>query len=96
MINPVASPGTLDQMCDPGQPSTARALTLEPRRAVLQALRRWAAEQDVHESDLAALDRVFAMLASVEDGPDLDLAMRAARRRVIDQARRRRRLLDAN
>ena len=35
-------------------------------------------------------------LAAAEQGPNLDLVMRAARRRVISQARRRRRLLDAS
>ena len=70
-----------------GRTSTARALTLEPRRAVLQALRAWARGQEVNAADLAALDRVLTTLAAAEDGPDLDLVMRAARRRVIVQAR---------
>ena len=38
-------------------------------------------------SDLATLDRVFDTLAAAEDGPDLDLVMRATRRRVIEAAR---------
>ena len=71
--------------------STARALMHEPRRAVLQSLRTWAAGQEFEPSDLAALDRVLAGLAAAEDGPDLDLVMRTARRRVIVQARQRRR-----
>lgn len=62
---------------------------LEPRRAVLQTLRTWATEQEFDAGDLAALDRVLAGLAAVEDGPDLDLVMRTARRRVIVQARHR-------
>ena len=78
-----------NSMVDFARPSTAQALTLEPRRAVLQALRTWAAEQNLDAGDLAALDRVVATLASAEDGPDLDLAMRTARRRVIVRARHR-------
>ena len=70
-----------------GRTSTARALTLEPRRAVLRALRAWARGQEVNAADLAALDRVLTTLAAAEDVPDLDLVMRAARRRVIVQAR---------
>ncbi|MDE2869094.1 MAG: hypothetical protein OXR64_02055 [Chloroflexota bacterium] len=62
---------------------------LEPRRAVLQSLRTWATEQAFDAGDLAALDRVLAGLAAAEDGPDLDMAMRTARRRVIVQARHR-------
>lgn len=76
-------------MYDSTQRSAARALMLEPRLAVLLALRAWATEQEFDAGDLAALDRVLAGLAAAEDGPDLDLVMRTARRRVIVQARRR-------
>ncbi|MYD93386.1 MAG: hypothetical protein F4Y02_06790 [Chloroflexi bacterium] len=62
---------------------------LEPRHAVLRSVRTWATEQEFDASDLAALDRVLAGLAAAEDGPDLDLVMRTARRRVIVQARHR-------
>ena len=87
MISTTAPPATPDEMNHSGRTSTARALTLEPRRAVLQALRAWARGQEVNAADLAALDRVLTTLAAAEDGPDLDLVMRAARRRVIVQAR---------
>ena len=87
MISTTALPATSDPTHDRVHSSTARALTLEPRRALLQALRAWAAEHDVDASDLATLDRVFDTLAAAEDGPDLDLVMRAARRRVIEAAR---------
>lgn len=66
---------------------------LEPRRAVLRTLRTWATEQEFDADDLAAMDRVLAGLAAAQDGPDLDLVMRTARRRVIVQARHRRRHL---
>jgi len=71
--------------------STARALVHEPRQAVLRALRTWANDQAIDSADLAALNRVLAALAQAEQGPDLDQVMRAARRRVIAQARRRQR-----
>ena len=87
MISTMAPPATPDEMNHSGRTSTARALTLEPRRAVLRALRAWAREQEVNAADLAALDRVLTALAAAEDGPDLDLVMRAARRRVIVRAR---------
>jgi len=41
------------------------------------------------------MDRVFATLAAAEHGPSFDLAMRAARRRVIVQVRQRRRDLSS-
>jgi len=47
----------------------------------------WAAEHPLDANDLAAMDRVIAVLAAASDGPNLDLVMRAARRRVIVQAR---------
>lgn len=78
-------------MHDPIQRSTAWALMHEPRRAVLRSLRTWAAGQELDVGDLAAMDRVFSALSAAEDGPDLDLVMRTARRRVIVQARHRRR-----
>ncbi len=89
MLITTALHATSDLMYDSTQRSAARALMLEPRRAVLQALRAWATEQEFDAGDLAALDRVLAGLAAAEDGPDLDLVMRTARRRVIVQARRR-------
>ena len=76
-------------MHDPDRRSIAKALALEPRRAVLRSVRSWATEQAFDAGDLAALDRVLAGLAAAEDGPDLDLVMRTARRRVIVQARHR-------
>ena len=90
MISTTAPPATPDEMNHSGRTSTARALTLEPRRAVLRALRAmraWARGQEVNAADLAALDRVLTTLAAAEAGPNLDLVMRAARRRVIVQAR---------
>ncbi len=91
MIRTMEFPATPDLMYDSAQRSTARALMLEPRRAVLQALRAWATEHEFDAGDLAAIDRVLAGLAAAEDGPDLDLVMRTVRRRVIVQARQRRR-----
>ena len=91
MLSTSAPSASSDLMDDSRQRSTARALMHEPRRAVLQSLRTWAAGQEFAAGDLAALDRVLAKLAAAEDGPDLDWAMRTARRRVIVQARQRRR-----
>ena len=55
------------------------------------SIRTWAAEHPLDANDLAAMDRVFALLAEARDGPNLDLVMRAARHRVVAQARHRRR-----
>ena len=41
------------------------------------------------------MDRVFAALAEAEHGPNFDLAMRAARRRVIVHVQQRRRDLNS-
>ena len=71
--------------------ATARELVIHPRLAVLNSIRMWAAEHPLDANDLAAMDRVFALLAEARDGPNLDLVMRAARHRVVAQARRRRR-----
>ena len=96
MIGTTSPPATRQQNIHRDAPSTARALVLEPRRAVLRALHTWAADQSIDSGDLAAFDRTLMALAAAEQGPNLDLVMRAARRRVISQARRRRRLLDAS
>ena len=82
---------TPNQMYDGGEPSTARTLALEPRRAVLRSLQAWAERLKLDAADLAAMDRILATLATADNGPDFDLVMRAARRRVIVQARERRR-----
>lgn len=96
MIGTTVPPATPQQNLDSDVPSTARALVQEPRRAVLRALYTWAADQSIDSGDLAAFHRALTALAVAEQGPDFDLVMRAARRRVISQARRRRRLLDAS
>ncbi len=96
MIGTTAPPATPQQNLHSDAPSTARALVQEPRRAVLRALSTWAADQSIDSGDLAAFNRALTILAAAEQGPNFDLVMRAARRRVISQARRRRRLLDAS
>ena len=91
MVSTMAPPAPRNRHHTKDRQSTARALVLEPRLAVLRALRAWAAEHPIDTNDLAAVDRVFAMLAAADHGPSLDLVMRDARRRVIVQARQRRR-----
>ena len=66
--------------------ATARELVIHPRLAVLNSIRTWAAEHPLDANDLAAMDRVFALLAEARDGPNLDLVMRAARHRVVAQS----------
>lgn len=85
----MALPQTPNQTRHSDAASTARAFALEPRRAVLRSLHAWAADQSIDPADLAAFKRVLKQLASAEHGPDLDFVMRAARCRVINQARRR-------
>jgi len=87
LVSNMAPPAPRNRHHNRDRPSTARALVLEPRIAVLRALRMWAAEHPLDANDLAAMDRVIAVLAAASDGPNLDLVMRAARRRVIVQAR---------
>lgn len=91
LISTMAPLATSEQQHHKAGQSTARALVLEPRRAILGALRAWAQDQAIDSGDLAVLERVLKTLAAAEHGPDFDLVMRAARRRVMVQARRRRR-----
>lgn len=95
MVRTTAPPAPSNQRHDTSGHATARALVLEPRRAVLRAVREWAVGHPCERDDLAALDRVFAILATAERGPSFDLAMRAARRRVVVQVRQRRRNLNS-
>ena len=95
MVSTSAPPAPSNRRHDTSGHATARALVLEPRRAVLRAVREWATGLPCDGDDLAALDRVFAILATAERGPSFDLAMRAARRRVVVQARQRRRDLSS-
>lgn len=92
LVSTKAPPAPPNRHHDGDTQATARALVLEPRFAVLRALRTWASQHPLDPNDLEAMDRVFATLAAAEQGPNLDLVMRAARRRVIVQARQRRRL----
>ena len=91
LISTMAPPVTSNQKNHDGSRTVATSLVLEPRRAVLRALRTWAADLAIDSGDLAALDRVLIALTAAEDGPDFDLAMRAARCSVVAQARQRRR-----
>lgn len=90
LLRTTTPPGPRNRNHDRHTQTTARALVLEPRVAVLRALRTWAAEHPISATDLAAMDRVFALLAAADHGPNLDLVMRDARRRVIGRARERR------
>jgi len=91
LLSTLAPPASSNQLHDTSRHATARALVSEPRRAVLRAVRTWAAGHSCNGDDLAAMDRVFAALAAAEHGPSFDLAMRAARRRVIAQVSQRHR-----
>ncbi|MDE2901906.1 MAG: hypothetical protein OXP73_02635 [Chloroflexota bacterium] len=95
MVSTTAPPAPSNQLHETSGHATARALALAPRRAVLREVRTWAAGHPCDVDDLAAMDRVFAALAEAEHGPNFDLAMRAARRRVIVHVQQRRRDLNS-
>lgn len=71
---------------DPKAALTAR-LAREPQIAALEAVADWAETQGVSPTCIHGMRDVFAVFAAASDAPNLDLAMRARRRRIVREYR---------
>lgn len=61
----------------------ASRLAREPQIAALEAVAEWAEQQGVSGRSVDGMRDVIAMFAADPDAPNLDLAMRARRRRIV-------------
>ena len=65
----------------------ASRLAREPQIAALEAVAEWAEKQGVPPRSVDGLRDVIAVFAVDPDAPNLDLAMRARRRRIVQEFR---------
>ena len=65
----------------------ARRLAREPQIAALEAVAAWAEGQGVSPASVRGMRDVIAVFAADPDSPNLDLAMRARRRRIVREFR---------
>ena len=72
------SQGDRDRLAD-----LAFRLAREPQIAALEAVADWAAKQGVPPASVDGLREVIAVFAADPGAPNLDLAMRARRRRIV-------------
>ena len=59
----------------------------EPQISVLEAVAAWAEQQGVSAVSVRGMRDVIAVFAADPDSPNLDLAMRARRRRIVREYR---------
>ena len=67
----------------------ASRLAREPQIAALEAVAAWAGENGVSSASVNGLREVIAVFAADPEAPNLDLAMRARRRRIVREFRGR-------
>ena len=65
----------------------ARRLAREPQISALEAVAAWAEQQGVSAVSVRGMREVIAVFAADPDSPNLDLAMRARRRRIVREFR---------
>lgn len=65
----------------------AARLAREPQIASLDAVVAWAETQGVSPTSLDGMREIIAVFAAAPDAPNLDLAMRAQRRRIVREMR---------
>lgn len=65
----------------------AARLAREPQIAALEAVADWAETLGVSPKSIDGLRDVIAVVAAAPDAPNLDLAMRARRRRIVREFR---------
>ena len=65
----------------------ASRLAREPQIAALEAVAAWAHAQGVPAQAVNGMRDVIAVFAADPDAPNLDLAMRARRRRIVREFR---------
>lgn len=64
-------------------PALAARLAREPQIAALEAVAAWAETQGVSPRSVDGMREIIAAFADAADAPNLDLAMRARRRRIM-------------
>ena len=67
----------------------AARLAREPQIAALEAVAAWAETQGVSSKSVDGMRDVIAVFAAASDAPNLDLSMRARRRRIVREFRGR-------
>ena len=70
----------------------ASRLAREPQLAALEAVAEWAEKQGVPPRSVDGLRDVIAVFAADPGAPNLDLVMRARRRRIVQELRDARRV----
>ena len=65
----------------------ALRLAREPQIAALEAVAAWAGENGASSASVNGLREVIAVFAADPEAPNLDLAMRAQRRRIVHEFR---------
>ena len=65
----------------------ARRLAREPQISALEAVAAWAEGQGVSLASVRGMREVIAVFAADPGAPNLDLAMRARRRRIVREFR---------
>ncbi|MCY4114026.1 MAG: hypothetical protein OXG33_08825 [Chloroflexi bacterium] len=65
----------------------ASRLAREPQIAALEAVAEWAETQGVSLESVGGMREVIAAFAANTQTPNLDLAMRARRRRIVSELR---------
>jgi len=63
--------------------SLAARLAREPQIAALEAVADWAETQGASSNSVDGMREIIAVFAAAPDAPNLDLAMRARRRRIV-------------
>ncbi len=71
----------------------ASRLACEPQLAALEAVAAWAEDQGVTVQAVNGMREVIARYAAAPDAPNLDLAMRARRRKIVGEFREEMRAL---
>ena len=70
-----------------GRSELAARLALEPQIAALEAVAAWAETRGVSPKSVDGMREVIAVFAADPVAPNLDLAMRARRRRIVREMR---------
>ncbi len=66
----------------------ARRLAREPQIAALEAVANWAEQQGLPPESVDGMREIIKVFAADPEAPNLDLAMRARRRRIVRELRR--------
>lgn len=69
------------------QAELAARLAREPQIAALESVVAWAETQGVSPGSVDGMCEIIAAFAAAADAPNLDLAMRARRRRIVREFR---------